>query len=101
MYCLNCKEFMNDELDHCPKCNHKLVKLRNDPTANNTFYTISIKKPQLKYALIGFLFPWLGILLYLTIRDQDPNNGRMILKGGLGYVYLMLIFFALYLRTLF
>ena len=72
MYCKTCGSLINDEAIICPKCGCETGKsvLKKDESS-------------IGYAILGFLIPILGLILYLIWHSEYPLRAKSIGKGAL------------------
>lgn len=93
MVCPRCGSALNPDHRDCSRC-HNFVR----PTANtvqsvaitNSQATSETDRPSFWMALIGFLIPLAGLILYLTNRETRPLHARSAGRGaalGLGFTF--------------
>lgn len=69
-FCSQCgKEIMNEAVI-CPNCGSAVGKLNTVGDSSG-----------LAWSIISFLFPLLGIILYLVWRDDRPLRSKSLLNG--------------------
>lgn len=78
-FCSNCGNELFDEAVVCPKCGSAVGKFKAVGDSKGTAWTV-----------IGFLFPILGIILYLIWRDDRPLRSESIIKGVRIIIYILL-----------
>ena len=83
-FCSNCGHELIDEAAICPNCGSVVGKIK-------TFGDSRSKA----WAIISFLFPLLGIILYLIWRDDRPLRSASIRKGFCAVFILILLIIAL------
>lgn len=74
MYCKNCGAEIDDNAVVCPKCGvqaRKLDNVREDDA------------PSTGFAVLGFFFPLIGLILYLVWKDESPLKAKSVGKGAL------------------
>lgn len=53
------------------------------------------------WALLGFFFPLVGLILYIVWKDEKPKSAKRAGKGALVSVILYLIIMVIYLIVMF
>ena len=76
MYCKNCGKEIDDKAEICPHCG-----VRNSAGGN------------VGWAILGFLFPIVGLILYLVWKNSAPKNAKMAGIGALIAVLIELVLF--------
>ena len=78
-YCMHCGKEMIDEAVVCVNCGCSIAPVRaigasaGDPT----------DKPSTGWAVLGFFFPLIGLILYLAEKDKTPLKAKSAGKGAL------------------
>lgn len=72
MYCPNCGEQIDDKAVICPKCG---VPIKKQESANDASST--------GFAVLGFFFPLIGLILYLVWKAETPLKAKSAGKGAL------------------
>lgn len=75
MFCKNCGAEIDDKAVVCPKCGVS--------TANNKGIAASDDAPSGGFAFLCFLFPILGLILYLVWKDTYPQKAHSCGKGAI------------------
>jgi len=83
-YCSNCGAEVNEAAVVCVKCGVAVAPQRNLNDA-----------PSAGYAVLGFFFPLIGLILYLVWKDQTPLRAKSAGKGALIAVILWVSIYAL------
>lgn len=85
-YCKYCgNELQNDDV-FCSKCGANIEAQQYN---NNDFTTIFDKVDNIQdsghvaWGLLGFLFPVIGLILFLVWKDEKPKTALMAGKGAL------------------
>ena len=65
MYCPNCGEQIDDKAVVCPKCG------------------VPVKNATAPDDVLGFLFPIIGLILYLVWKSERPLRAKSAGKGAL------------------
>ena len=68
MYCSNCGNKLNDNEDVCLKCG---VMVKKGTTNNNVE-----DKPLVILNILSFLYPVVGLILYLSMKSSTPNRAK-------------------------
>lgn len=105
MFCVKCgKEIRNDAIT-CPHCG----------CLTDNYYLQSQAAPVVKqpdassfgFAVLGFFFPLIGLILYLAWKQEYPKRALSVGKGALisvilevAFYVLMIIFFVLLFSNL-
>ncbi len=76
-YCPKCGKKVSDETITCPNCGYTPDKY-SDIVDNN-----SDDGPSLAWFILGFLFPIVGLILFLAKTDTTPMRARSAGKGAL------------------
>lgn len=95
-YCKNCGLNVSDETKYCPNCGNQLKSSTNTTTiksydeVNEILNRVDDHK-SFGWGLIGFLFPIIGLILYLVWRDDRPLRAKSVGKGALTCVIIPII----------
>lgn len=73
-YCVNCGKELCDEAVVCVQCGTSVGKI-NAKNANDA--------PNSGFAVLGFLIPIVGLILYLVYQDSSPLKAKSAGKGAL------------------
>lgn len=74
MYCPNCGEQIDEKAVICPKCGVP-VKANGLASADDA--------PSMGFAVLGFFFPLIGLILYLVWKSDKPLRAKSAGKGAL------------------
>ena len=96
-YCSHCGKEIDDAAVFCVHCG-ATVAAPQQPMA-----PINADAPSAGFAVLGFFFPLIGLILYLCWKDQQPLKAKSCGKGALIgviaevvlYVILFIAMFAL------
>ncbi|MCH5164207.1 MAG: zinc ribbon domain-containing protein [Clostridiales bacterium] len=89
MYCTNCGNEVSDKADVCIKCGCAIKKApQTGPKEDDA--------PNIGYALLGFFFPVVGLVLFLIWHDDYPLRAKSAGKGALISAILMACFIIFY-----
>lgn len=75
MYCKNCGTLIDDDSTFCNNCG---TKFDNEYTAYD-----SDDKLKIMFALFGFFFPLVGLILFLVYENKRPIRAKSAGKGAL------------------
>lgn len=80
-YCRNCGVQIHDDAVFCPSCGvqQKEVKVTYKDTGS------------IGWAILGFLIPVVGLVLWLVWIDEKPNSAKMAGIGALVCVILSIL----------
>ena len=69
-HCPNCRNLLHDHATYCPNC-------------HMTFHKTSVNDDiSFGLGILGFLVPFLGILLYLVWQDKYPKRAKSCAIGA-------------------
>ena len=71
-YCSKCGKEVHDEAVVCIHCGCAIPSDK-----------VEIDAPNTGFAVLGFLFPLIGLILYLVYKDNKPLQARSAGKGAL------------------
>ena len=74
MYCKNCGSEIDDKASVCPHCG---VSTGYNPTV------AADDAPSAGFAVLGFFFPLIGLILYLVWHTTSPLKAKSCGKGAL------------------
>ena len=83
-YCSKCGQQVHNDAVICPHCGCALSG------------SSAIDAPSTGYAVLGFLIPIVGLILYLVNKDSAPQKARSAGKGALVGFVLSLVFSIIY-----
>ena len=78
-YCEKCGQELEENLNFCPSCGAKVGA--SAPQYSN--YSNDFDAPSTGYAVLGFFFPIVGLILYLVWQDKYPLRAKSCGKGAL------------------
>lgn len=91
MFCSNCGKEIDDKAVVCVNCGCAVGKRPNSSKPD---------APSAGFAVIGFLVPLVGLILYLIYDAEQPLKARSAGKGALAgvitSVILSVLFFVIY-----
>lgn len=88
-YCSNCGTQLADNANYCPNCGKAQSQQNyyNDQTylRNSQQYTTPSQQDGKSFgiAILGFLIPIVGLILYLVWKDEMPLKAKSAGKGAL------------------
>ena len=77
MYCKKCGKEINDNAVICPSCGCATDKYEQKNFKNES------DSSGAGWAVLGFLFPLIGLILYLVWKEELPLRAKSIGKGAL------------------
>lgn len=83
-FCSTCGKEVNDAAVVCVHCGCS--------TGNKAALDDA---PNFGYALLGFCFPIVGLILFLVWKDTKPLNAKMAGKGALACLIFAIVCYAL------
>ncbi len=72
-YCRKCGEIIDDEAVFCPKCGVQQNMVRTEREVNDDGSVL--------WAIIAFLIPVVGIILWAAWHDEKPKCSKMAAYG--------------------
>ncbi len=75
MFCKNCGSEIDDRTEICPKCGVRVNPQSASPATNDA--------PNAGFAVLGFFFPLIGLILYLVWKSDYPLKAKSCGKGAL------------------
>ena len=78
MYCTSCGKQMDNDSKYCVSCGAP-----NPFQAPITKRTDPDDKPSFGFAVLGFFFPLVGLILYIVFSDRTPQKAKSVGKGAL------------------
>jgi len=84
--CTKCGKELLDEAVICPGCG----------CAQGEIYPARDDAKSFGWALLGFFFPLVGLILYLVWKDSTPLKAKSAGKGALISVILSVVFYIIY-----
>jgi hypothetical protein len=106
-----CGEPITGGVAFCGKCGEKVVAYQSDVSVkgvnemNNTNYNQqgnpqggnpTNDRPSMGYAVLGFFFPVVGLILWLIWKDPKPLTAKSAGKGALIGVILQVVGWIIY-----
>ena len=97
-FCSSCGETIPAGSQFCPKCG-----------AANPYFALYANPdgPSAGYAILGFFFPLVGLILYLVWKDQTPLKAKSSGMGALtGFIFnvavsvIVIIIYAVFVASL-
>ena len=85
MYCQNCGKMQENGSAVCADCGAELIG-KKDYGRNN--------KRSFWFALLSFLFPVAGFILYLIYEDRKPARARSLIVGFIIGITVKLLLFV-------
>ncbi|MDD3947055.1 MAG: zinc ribbon domain-containing protein [Clostridia bacterium] len=71
-YCVNCGQSLEDNETYCKNCGKPCNAAVNSEDTGNA-----------GWGVLGFLFPVVGLILFLIWRDEQPKNSKSAGTGAL------------------
>ena len=99
MYCKKCGNQLPQGALYCPYCGEKNddgyfaepTEIKDyEPSSNNDVYNYSTEQPassgdtgRFAWAVLGFFFPVVGLILYFVMRRNKPRTAKKTLIGAI------------------
>ena len=101
-FCKVCGKQINLNKTYCPYCGAEKgaePQPAPQPTQTTTYTTGAqpvVDAPNIGYAVLGFFFPIVGLILWLLWKEQTPLRAKSCGKGALISVIVSVAFYVLY-----
>ena len=82
MYCRYCGKQIEDDARFCPYCGSAQQEERQAPPPQQR-YVDPNDAPSGGFAVLGFFFPVVGLILFLVWQDTMPQRAKSCGKGAL------------------
>ena len=88
-YCSSCGAELQDYSSYCPKC--------GSPVNNNANYNAQRPYPNVYdsgsvgWAILGFILPMIGLILFIVWLDYKPRSAKMAGLGALACLIFWII----------
>lgn len=101
MFCKNCGKEVADDSAFCPECGANLKEntppqTPNAPVTYNATATNPEDSSSFGFAFLCFLFPLIGLILYLVWKSTLPLKAKSCGKGAIVGVIVYVIFYIIY-----
>lgn len=73
MYCKNCGQPLVENTAYCPYCGVS-TSVENSVQIDDS--------PNIGFAIVGFLIPIVGVILYLICESKQPKRAKSAVKGA-------------------
>lgn len=94
MYCRYCGKQIEEDARFCPYCGSAQQEERQAPPPQQR-YVDPNDAPSGGFAVLGFFFPLIGLILYLVWKDELPQRAHSCGKGALVGVVVYVVFWIL------
>ncbi len=94
MFCPGCGKEIKNSDSFCPYCGLRFYNRNMIPQNAGVMPNDS---PSLLFAFIGFLFPLVGLILFLVYESKSPQKAKSAGKGAITNVIIKVIFIVIYL----
>ena len=92
MYCPNCGNAVDDGTSFCPSCGSSL---KEAPAQSGQQYrTDPNDSGSIGWAILGFLVPIVGLILWIVWMNDRPKSSKMAGLGALVSVILNILVFV-------
>lgn len=98
MYCHNCGHEVDDHAKYCQNCGAPLQPQQNDQgfDQNQNYYNqpyrpVEEDAPSVGFAILSFLVPIIGLVLFLVWNKEYPLKAKSCLKGFIANCVLELL----------
>lgn len=102
-YCRNCGEQIDAQVTYCPKCGQQQLPLEQTQPVQYQYQAQPVQYQPVRdkggfgWAVLGFLVPLAGLLLFLFMRDTEPKNAKSAGIGALVGTIASVVLFVLYI----
>ncbi len=83
--CNKCWKKIEDEVEYCPYCGEKNDMAANSNSGQNSGTGIDENnedEPSMGMAIVGFLFPLFGFIIYLCLKSEKPKKASSAANGA-------------------
>ena len=77
LHCSSCGNIISSGTQYCPYCGTVITNTIKSYSPNTS------DAPSAGFAVLGFFFPLIGLILYLVWKDQSPLKAKSCGKGAL------------------
>ena len=91
MYCKNCGCSLPDDATKCENCGAVLRYSFEAGKAN----PVKEEKGSVLLGILGFMFPLIGLILYLAMMHSEPKKAKSAGKGALTAFIIYLVFIVI------
>lgn len=91
MYCKNCGCSLPDDATKCENCGAVLSYGFEAGKTN----TVKEEKGSVLLGILGFMFPLIGLILYLAMMHSEPKKAKSAGKGALTAFIIYLVFIVI------
>lgn len=91
MYCKNCGCSLTDDATKCENCG---AVLSYGFEAGKTI-PVKEEKGSVLLGILGFMFPLIGLILYLAMMHSEPKKAKSAGKGALTAFIIYLVFIVI------
>ncbi len=98
MYCRQCGKEVKDGTAFCPNCGSALSdSVQQSSYRQNTYSQASQDDGSFGWAVLGFLFTLVGLILWIVWQNDRPKSARMAGLGALAGVIFGVVFAVIFL----
>ncbi len=87
MYCSNCGEKQDENAAFCQRCGTPLSGAESQD------------KPSAAFALLGFFFPLVGLILYAVYERKEPQRAKSALRGFIVRLVVIAVLVVIYITV--
>ncbi len=91
MYCKNCGCSLPDDATKCENCGAVLSYGFEAGKTN----PVNEEKGSVLLGILGFMFPLIGLILYLAMMHSEPKKAKSAGKGALTAFIIYLVFIVI------
>lgn len=91
MYCKNCGCSLPDDATKCENCGAVLSYGFEAGKTN----PVKEEKGSVLLGILGFMFPLIGLILYLAMMHSEPKKAKSAGKGALNAFIIYLVFLVI------
>ena len=79
-FCYNCGNKIVENDSYCPKCGTRLGSVNYNPNSQNIS---SEDNGGFGWGVLGYFIPLVGLILFLSWKDEKPKTAKAAGKGAL------------------
>ncbi|MBQ0016555.1 MAG: zinc ribbon domain-containing protein [Bacteroidales bacterium] len=86
IHCRECNELISSTAQFCPKCGANQIHVVQYDSDNSAFTNkneSTNQKPNIGLNIISFLFPFIGLILFICYNDDAPIRAKACGKWAL------------------
>ena len=99
MYCRNCGKEIDDDVKFCPHCGTNLTQEQDYYQPMDQQVRKEEDAPSFWFALLSFIIPVVGLVLFVVWRNDYPLKAKSCLNGFICNVVLSVVMYCCMLSS--